>query len=58
MAFVRSTPIYLAPTESGHTGLWEAVADDKDENPRLFSLSEVCAVLAMRSEERKLKWGK
>ena len=29
----------------------------KDENPWLFSLSEVRAVLAMRAEERKLKRG-
>lgn len=28
---------------------------DKDENPWLFYLSEVCVVLVMRTEERKLK---
>lgn len=28
---------------------------DKDENPWLFYLSEVCVVLVMSTEERKLK---
>lgn len=32
----------------------EAVMD-KDENPWLFYLSEVCVVLVMSTEERKLK---